>query len=71
MSQNKTEMSVFYFLPPPLVRVNVFNDGRFSSFFMLIGGLEWGLCIEMHVLCKAQELGFWLTMDYQRMDLDV
>lgn len=53
------------------MRVNVFNDGRFSSFFMLIGGLEWGLCIEMHVLCEAQELGFWLTMDYQRMDLDV
>lgn len=30
--------------------VNVFDDSRFSSFFMVIGGLKWGLCIE------AQEL---------------
>lgn len=37
--------------------VSVFNDGR-SSFLMLIGGLDWGLCIEMHVLYEAQELGF-------------
>lgn len=56
MSQNKTEKSVFFFLPCLLVCVNVFDDSRFSSFFMVIGGLKWGLCIEMHVLCKAQEL---------------
>lgn len=47
---------MFYFLPSLPVCVNVFDDSRFSPFFMVIGGLKWGSCIEMHVLCKAQEL---------------
>lgn len=55
--RTKQRSPCFIFCPPPLVCVSVFNDGR-SSFLMLIGGLDWGLCIEMHVLYEAQELGF-------------
>lgn len=47
----------------PLLCVNVFNYGQLSSFFMVIGGLEWGRRIETLRRSRALD-GQWTLKEW-------